>query len=135
MMDSFFLAALLGALATPVVAQADLPATAPATVAAAISRAQADETSLAAEPHAALVKTQREALDDAFASCVPAPVPDTIPAFTVVLELDASGMPRRSWLQGDDATSRCMEKALSRYRLAAPPRTPFYVFFELSFKP
>lgn len=107
----------------------------PVSVADAFARAQADEASLQSESHAALVKAQSEALSSAMNACMPTAAVQTVPAFTVVLQLDGSGMPQQSWLQGDGTVAHCVENVLAKRRLFVPPRAPFYTFFELSFTP
>jgi len=110
-------------------------AAAPADVDAAIALAHADEASLPAEQHVALVKAQTTLLDKTFSACMPAEQKEPLPAFTVVLQLDAAGKPRQSWLKGDTAVARCVEKVLAGQPVFVPPRAPFYTFFELSFEP
>lgn len=110
-------------------------AAAPADVDAAIALAKADEASLVAEQHMALVKAQEALLDEAFSSCVPAESREPPPTFTVVLQLDTTGKSLQSWRKGDDAIARCVEKTLAGKQVFAPPRAPFYTFFEVSFRP
>jgi len=110
-------------------------AAAPADIDAAIALANADEASLAGEKHVALVKAQEALLDKAFSRCVPSEPREPPPAFTVVLQLDAAGKPRQSWLKGDDVIARCVEKALAEQKVFIPPHAPFYTFFEVSFQP
>lgn len=110
-------------------------AAAPTDVDAAIALANADEASLPAEQHGALVKAQTALLDKTFSACMPAQQGAPQPAFTVVLQLDASGTPRQSWLKGDTAVARCVEKVLAGQPVFVPPRAPFYTFFEFSFEP
>ena len=94
-------------------------------------RADADEASLPAASASTLRDAQGSALEAAIAGCA-TPTADTSP-FVVVAELDASGNVVRTWREGGTPLAICVQKRINGSTLAAPPRTPFFTSFELSF--
>ncbi len=106
---------------------------APADYAQARQRADADEASLDPATAATLRDAQSRVLDAAIAACA-TPAADTSP-FVVVAELDAGGTAARTWREGATPLAICVQKQIAGKPLAAPPRAPFFVSFELSFTP
>lgn len=98
---------------------------------AAKQRADADEASLPPAAANALRDAQRIALDAAASACA-TPTADTSP-FVVVAELDATGKVVRTWREGSTPLAICVQKRIQAGTLSAPPRTPFFTSFELSF--
>ncbi len=103
----------------------------PTDYAGAKRRADADEASLPAASASALRDAQGSALEAAIAGCA-TPTADTSP-FVVVAELDASGKVVRTWREGGTPLAICVQKRINGSTLSAPPRTPFFASFELSF--
>jgi hypothetical protein len=122
-----FLSALL-LLATGAAA-ADLDYT------AARALAEHDEASLEPAQMQALVAAQGEAARAAFAACPVQSPDDDLSPFTVVMELDATGKVVRTWRHGDSPLAQCFHAGMSHATLAVPPRTPFYTFFDMTWKP
>ncbi|MFT3762747.1 MAG: hypothetical protein QM761_09110 [Pseudoxanthomonas sp.] len=80
-----------------------------------------------------LHKAQAHAADAIVQACA-APDADTS-AFVVVARLDENGKAVETWRQGDTPLAICFEKQLWGRTIAAPPRAPFHVSFEMSFTP
>lgn len=100
---------------------------------AAKQQADADEHALQPMQGDALRTAQGRLLDAALQRCA-RPDASTAP-FTVVAELDAGGKIVRTWLLGDTTLATCFRSDLAGKILPPPPRTPFYVSFEMSFTP
>lgn len=103
----------------------------PTDYAGAKQRADADEASLPAATASTLRDAQGVALEAAIAGCA-TPTADTSP-FVVVAELDAAGKVVRTWREGSTPLAICVQKQIAGSTLSAPPRTPFFTSFELSF--
>lgn len=96
-------------------------------------QADADEATLPPALAASLRDAQTRLLDTAIAACA-TPTADTSP-FVVVAELDAGGQVQRTWREGGTPLAICVQKQIAGKTLPAPPRTPFFASFELSFTP
>jgi hypothetical protein len=105
---------------------------APLDYTAAKALADRDEAALPKLGSEALRTSQSGVLERAADACrtdeKPAP-------FTIVLELDAKGLPTRHWRNAETGLARCMEDKLSKQAFYIPAKAPFYVSFEVSFTP
>jgi hypothetical protein len=106
-------------------------AVSPLTFPQAKARADANENSLSATTHAALLDAQGKALKTAVAACA-RPAPD-LSAFTVVLSLHADGSVASSWFKGHTAFARCVRTQLVSHGVPGHWDTPFFTSFEVSF--
>ena len=97
--------------------------------------ADLDEAALQPKQSTALVESQGAVAGPAFASCLPSPTPSSLPSFTIVLSLDASGAPREIWLKGDTEFAQCVRERFAAAIFFQPPKAPFYTSFEFTFKP
>ena len=96
---------------------------------------QADtyETALSPRDSQALVEAQGKALKDALTVCGPAR--DTMPAFTIVAHVDASGVTDRTWLSSESAYALCIQQQLAKARLPVATGKAFHASYELSYAP
>lgn len=100
----------------------------------ALQRADANEAALAPAMKATLVQSQDTALHAAMASCVDL-APGKLPAFTIVLKLDAAGHSSNSWRNNDVPMVRCVERALAMQRYPTNQQADFFTSFVVTFKP
>jgi len=97
--------------------------------------AQRDEASLAPAAYTEMLDSMSEVGGAAFTRCMPTPAPETLAAFTVVLQLDAQGKVVRTWREGDAAVARCVDAGFAGKTLFVPPQAPFYAAFEFQVQP
>ncbi len=97
--------------------------------------AQRDEASLEPAAYTAMVDSMSEVGGAAFTRCMPTPAPQTLAAFTVVLQLDAQGRVVRTWREGEEAVARCVDAGFAGKTLFVPPKAPFYAAFEFQVEP
>lgn len=93
------------------------------------------EAALERPQTAQLLASQANVAGRSFATCMPSPAPKSLPSFTVVLMLDGTGKPQRSWLKGDAEFARCVERQFTASVFFQPPSAPFYTSFEFTFEP
>ena len=98
----------------------------------ALKRADANEASLESSDKATLVASQDAALHDAMGTCVDL-APGKLPAFTIVLQLDADGRSLNSWRNNDLPMVRCVQRELAKATYATHQRTDFFVSFVVTF--
>lgn len=79
--------------------------------------------------------SQNAAIDRIIPQCVQTAGPGGMPAFVVVVELDASGKVLMTWRDGDSDFAACFERKLGMLSLFVPPHAPFYASFEMSMSP
>ena len=82
-----------------------------------------------------LIAAQGKVAGPAFAACMPAPPPKSLPNFTIVMSLDAGGKVQTTWLKGGTEFSSCIEHKFAAATLFKPPSTPFLTSFEYTFEP
>jgi hypothetical protein len=92
-------------------------------------KADADEAALHPAQLAALTQAQGAVAGDAFATCMPRPAPQPLPAFVLVLELNGEGRVVNTWSRGNRAIATCMERVFKKTMAFRPPRTPFFTSF------
>lgn len=92
------------------------------------------EASLGAAAKSALVETQGNALGIAFQKCGDR-AESPIKPFTVVAHVNEVGATDQTWLQGDTALARCVQKELSTARFPANGGRAFYTSYEFTFEP
>ncbi|MGA6149260.1 MULTISPECIES: hypothetical protein [Stenotrophomonas] len=97
--------------------------------------AHSDEGSLEPVAYAAMIDGMSRVGGDGFARCLPTPAPETLAAFTVVLQLDAQGRVVRTWREGDGAVARCIEAGFAGTTVFVPPKAPFHAAFEFQGQP
>ena len=97
--------------------------------------AQRDEASLEPAAYTAMVDSMSEVGGAAFKRCMPTPAPQTLAAFTVVLQLDAHGRVVRTWREGEEAVARCVDAGFVGKTLFVPPKAPFHAAFEFQVQP
>jgi hypothetical protein len=106
----------------------------PMTAPDAKARADASEASLSSDQAQRLVEAQGALASTAFPTC--ASTSSSGPTnFTVVLELDRTGVVVNSWLIGETTFSRCFREAMVRSFVFQPPAVPFFTSFEYSNAP
>lgn len=98
------------------------------------SLADAYEASLTPSARSSLIKVQGDSLDAAFAKCGNL-AESPIKPFTVVAHVNELGMTDQTWLKGDTALAKCVQKQLSSAKLLADRERPFYTSYEFSFEP
>jgi hypothetical protein len=52
-----------------------------------------------------------------------------------VLAIDNLGKVQRTWLQGNSALAKCVERQLAAANLAKPPFAPFYITYGFAVEP
>ncbi|MER2201827.1 hypothetical protein [Stenotrophomonas sp.] len=87
--------------------------------------AQRDEASLAPAAYTEMVDSMSRVGGASFTRCLPTPAPETLAAFTVVLQLDAQGRVVRTWREGDEAVARCVDAGFAGKTLFVPPKARF----------
>ena len=97
--------------------------------------AQRDEASLAPPAYAAMLDSMSRVGGESFARCMPTPAPETLGAFTVVLQLDAQGKVVRTWREGEEPVARCVDAGFVGKTLFVPPKAPFHAAFEFQVQP
>lgn len=97
--------------------------------------ADRDEASVSKAQSAALLDSQRVAIDQVAPACAKFLGPAGMPPFVVVVELDAAGKVAATWREGNSDFAVCFEQQLGRLSLFAPPHAPFYTSFEMSMAP
>lgn len=100
----------------------------------ALKLADQNEAAMEAGARTLLVQGQDFALHAAMASCV-ALAPGKLPAFTVVLALDAAGRATRSWRNNDLPMVRCVERELRNGAYKTNGKDDFFISFVVSFTP
>jgi len=97
------------------------------------AKAKADTAEAALSPDQAqgLVKAQGALASTAFPRCLPRGGSQPT-NFTVIVELDAAGKVRNSWLIGESEFSRCFRDAMTKNFVFQAPATPFFTSFEYS---
>ncbi|QIL21090.1 hypothetical protein [Thermomonas sp. HDW16] len=100
----------------------------------ALKLADKNEAGLEAGVKSTLVQSQDTALHAAMANCV-ALAPGKLPAFTIVLKLDASGHALQSWRNNDLPVVRCAERELRNGSYKTNGQDEFYTSFVVSFTP
>ena len=100
----------------------------------ALKLADKNEAALEASVKKALVQSQDTALHAAMANCV-ALAPGKLPAFTIVLKLDASGHALQSWRNNDLPIVRCAERELRNGAYKTNGQGDFFTSFVVSFTP
>ena len=108
--------------------------TAPLEFSDALKLADKNEAALEAGVKKVLIQSQDAALHAAMANCV-ALAPGKLPAFTIVLKLDASGHSLQSWRNNDLPIVRCAEKELRNGAYKTNGKGDFYTSFVVSFTP
>jgi len=107
---------------------------APLDFADALKLADANEAALDADAKAALMQSQDAALRTATAGCVSL-APGRLPAFTIVMELDADGRALNSWRDSDLPMVRCVERELRNGAYRTTGKGGFFMSFVVSFTP
>lgn len=100
-----------------------------------------DAKALADRHESALTEEQGERLGAslsgvgraAFRACMPSPLPETVPSFTIFMKLDAMGKVQATWHENATVFTACVEKAFRDATLFTPPTSPFYTSFEFVF--
>ena len=69
----------------------------------------------------------------AFSKCMPSPPLETVPDFTVVMMVDATGKVQNTWLRDATDFTKCVEGKFAASSLPKPPKSPFYTSFEFVF--
>jgi hypothetical protein len=95
--------------------------------------ADKDETALSKAQADTLKSSLSEVGRIAFRKCMPLPLPDVVPPFTVVMELNATGKVKKTWPSNVSTFTKCIEGTFAVATLFKPPSTPFYTSFEFIF--
>lgn len=96
-------------------------------------RAQKDQASLPAAKRQDLYATHNRIAAIAFDACMPMPAPKQLPAFTIVMELNAQGQVSNTWLNNKQTSiARCMQLEFAGKKTIKPVRAPFYTSFEFT---
>lgn len=93
-----------------------------------------DEAGLPGDKSEALLASQAEVMDKALSTC-PVSINQVPSPFVVVVELDASGLVRKTWRSDDTGFVRCFEDIAAKSKLFSPPFSPFYTSFEVDLRP
>jgi len=101
------------------------------------AKALADKQEAALTPSQtqALIASQGKVAGPAFAACMPVPLPKSMPSFTIVMSLDATGKVQTTWLKGGAELGTCIERKFAAATLFTPPGAPFLTSFEYTFEP
>ncbi|KZC36621.1 MULTISPECIES: hypothetical protein [unclassified Rhodanobacter] len=97
--------------------------------------ADRDEASVSKAQSAALLASQKAAIERIVTACAGGMGPAGMPPFVVVVELDAAGKVAATWREGSSDFAVCFQKQLGTLSLFTPPRAPFYTSFEMSMSP
>jgi len=97
--------------------------------------ADKDEASLSSELMQALIAAQGKAGGEAHAACLTPETRQDSSPYTVVMELNSTGKVIRTWLLGNSPLAICFNREMSHKSLFAPPHTPFYTAFEMTWRP
>lgn len=97
--------------------------------------ADRDEAAVSKTQSAALLASQKAAIERIVPACAGAMGPAGMPPFVVVAELDAAGKVVTTWREGSTDFAVCFEQRLGTLSLFVPPHAPFYTSFEMSMSP
>lgn len=99
----------------------------------ALKRADTNEAGLDPSSKATLVQSQDTALHEALARCVNL-APGRLPAFSIVLQLDAAGRSLQSWRDSDVPMVRCVEAELVKVTYPIHHTPDFFTSFVVTFE-
>lgn len=95
--------------------------------------ADADEKSVTGPAHEAMLAAQRRLLDAGVVDCSLGKPQKDFSGFTIVMELDASGLVRRTWREGGSPLAICLQRYVRDKVVFVPPRAPFHTSLAISF--
>jgi hypothetical protein len=95
--------------------------------------ADADEASVTGPAHVAMLKAQQQLLDAGVQACALGKPQKDFSAFTIVMQLDASGQVQQTWRQGSSPLAICLQRYVRDKTVFVPPQAPFYTTLDISF--
>jgi len=113
--------------------QAATTAAAPVDYSDARKQADTDEAGVTGAAHAAMVAAQRKLLDAGVLECALGKPQQDFSAFTIVMQLDASGQVQQTWRQGSSPLAICLQRFVRDKPVFVPPQAPFMTALEVSF--
>lgn len=95
--------------------------------------ADQDEASITGNAHAAMLTAQKALLDAGIVECSLGRPQKDFSAFTVVMQLDATGHVQQTWRQGSSPLAICLQRYVRGKLVLLPPSAPFHTALEISF--